>query len=204
MKNERVLIIEDSEFTAEIIKEYLESNEYMVCGIASSYTKAKNLFDAHLPSIVICDIHLQGDKNGIEFIDEIRLNFPPPLVLFISSDMERDVLLKAQKTNPNAYLTKPFTKEQLITAIEIAIINRQEKHYSNYDLTENDIDVLKRLGEGKSNKQIGEELFISHHTVDSRRRKIMLKLNVNSINQALCLASEKEWFQIQTHNADIE
>jgi DNA-binding NarL/FixJ family response regulator len=202
MKNERVLIIEDSEFTSALINEYLLSQNYVVCGIASSFSMAKTLFEIHQPTIIICDIHLDGNKNGIELINTIKLSFPPPLVIFTSSDNKREILLKAQKTKPNAYLTKPFTKEQLITAIEIAIITRQEAHFSNFGLNMHDVEVLRLLGQGKSNKQIGAELFISHHTVDSRRRKILIKLNVNSINQALCLATEKEWFHTPTCNAE--
>lgn len=204
MNKETVLIIEDSEFTSALIEDYLLSQNFVVCGIASSFYEAQTLFEIHQPTIIICDIHLDGNKNGIECIKTIKLNFPPPLVIFISSDSKREILLKAQKTKPQAYLTKPFTKDQLLTAIEMAIIIRQGNHYSNYNLTDKEIEVLRLLGEGKSNKQIGEELFISHHTVDSRRRKIMLKLNVNSINQALCIASEKEWFQVKTLNHDVQ
>ena len=195
---EKVLIIEDSLLTADLIKEHLLSNDYKVCGIAENFSKAKSIFETCKPTIIICDIHLEGERNGIELIDEIKSNFPPPLTIFISSDMEREVLLKAQKTKPNAYLTKPFTEQQLITAIDIALIERQSNHYSNFDLSEKDVEVLKLLGQGKSNKQIGEALFVSHHTIDSRRRKILVKLNVNSINQALCMASERGWFQVET------
>ena len=197
MDKESVLIIEDSQFTSDLIKEYLNNGEYDVCGIATNFINAKLMYEECKPTIIICDIHLEGDRNGIEFISEVRSNFPPPLTIFISSDMEKSILLKAQETKPNAYLTKPFTEQQLLTAIDMAIIQRQNNHYATYTLNDNDIQVLKLLGQGKSNKQIGELLFVSHHTVDSRRRKILIKLNVNSINQALCIASEKGWFQIE-------
>ena len=195
---ENVLIIEDSLMTADLIKEYLLNNDFEVCGIAANFSKAKWIYEKCKPTIVICDIHLEGDRTGIDFIDEVRSNFPPPLTIFISSDKERDVLFKAQRTKPNAFLTKPFSEEQLVTAIDLALIERQSNHFANFELSENDILVLKMLGQGKSNKQIGEELFVSHHTVDSRRRKIMAKLSVSSINQALCIASERGWFQIDT------
>ena len=197
MDKEKVLVIEDSEFTSDLIQEYLKNSEYNVCGVATNFTKATLMYKEHAPSIVLCDIHLEGDKNGIEFIRAIKGDFPPPLTIFISSDMEKSILLKAQETKPNAYLTKPFTEEQLITAIDMAIIQRTNNHYATFGLNDNDIELLKLLGQGKSNKQIGEVLFVSHHTVDSRRRKILIKLNVNSINQALCIASEKGWFQIE-------
>ncbi len=197
MDKESVLVIEDSQFTSDLIKDYLNNGEYDICGTATNFVNAKSIYEEFKPSIIICDIHLEGDRNGIEFISEVKANFPPPLTIFISSDMEKSILLKAQETKPNAYLTKPFTEQQLLTAIDMAIMQRQNNHYATYALNDNDIEVLKLLGQGKSNKQIGEILFVSHHTVDSRRRKILIKLNVNSINQALCIASEKGWFQIE-------
>jgi DNA-binding NarL/FixJ family response regulator len=195
MNKEKVLIIEDSMFTANLICDYLKNNEIATCGKAANFNEAKSLFQTNAPSIIICDIHLEGDKNGIEFVNEIRQHHPHVLIIFVSADMGIQTLTKAQETQPNGYLTKPFTEEQLITTIDMATIQRDKDHYSNFDLNDKDIEVLKLLGQGLSNKQIGEELFISHHTVDSRRRKILLKLNVTSINHALCIAAEKRWLQ---------
>ena len=196
MSLEKVLVVEDSPLTAAIINDYMQDNGFEVCGIAKSFLEAKNIFEAHHPSLLICDIHLEGPKNGIEFVTEIKTAYPTTLIIFISSDMHHQVLTQAQQTKPHAYLTKPFTEQQLITAIKMAVIRRQNDHPSNFDLTDKDLEVLKLLGQGKANKEIGEQLFISHHTVDSRRRKILLKLNVSTINQALCIASDKGWFQI--------
>lgn len=196
MKNENILIIEDSQFTAMLIQDYLVERELKVCGIAADYSNAARLFKKHLPTIVICDIHIEGSKNGIEFISEIKENHPLTMVVFISADIKPTVLLQAQQTHPNAYLTKPFTQEQLITTIELAIMERQQNLPETYGLNQRDMDVLRLLGQGKTNIEVGNKLYISHHTVDSRRRKIMAKLNVTSINQALCLASEKGWIHV--------
>ncbi|TAJ09215.1 DNA-binding response regulator [Marinilabiliaceae bacterium JC017] len=196
MSPDKVLIVEDSILTAEVIKGYLTDNGFTVCGIAKSFMEANACFEEHNPSLLICDIHLEGKKNGIEFVTTIRENHPATLIIFISSDMQLNVLSKAQQTKPHAYLTKPFTEEQLITTIQMAVIRNNQDNPAKFDLTDKDLEVLNMLGQGLSNKQIGEQLFISPHTVDSRRRKILLKLNVTSINQALCIASEKGWLHI--------
>jgi len=194
---ENVLIIEDSEFTASIIQDYLNNHNYNCCGIASSFSEAQRLFQTNQPSIVLCDIHLEGVKSGIEFVEEIKNTHPTTLTIFISADMAAPVLSKAQQTQPYAFITKPFTEQQLITTLELALLERNNNCPSKYELSDKDIEVLELLGQGLSNKQIGEQLFISHHTVDSRRRKILIKLQVSSINQALCIASQKGW--LQTH-----
>jgi DNA-binding NarL/FixJ family response regulator len=190
---ENILIIEDSPFTSSLIEDYLNNNNLLPCGIATTFIEAKELFIKHLPSIVLCDIHLEGSKSGIEFVEDIRNSYPCTIIIFISADIDHRVLSKAQQTKPSAYLTKPFTEEQLITTIDLAIIERKNNHPSQFDLTDKDIEVIQLISEGKSNKQIGETLFISPHTVDSRRRKILLKLNVSTINQAICMATEKGW-----------
>lgn len=198
MSLEKVLILEDSILTATLINGYLENNGFNICGIAKSFHEATELFDTHEPTLLICDIHLEGSKNGIEFVTKVKETRPTTLIIFISSNIDNHLLMKAQLTKPHAYLTKPFTEEQLITAIQMAVFRNQQDHPSNFDLTQKDIVVLQMLGQGKSNKEIGEQLFISHHTVDSRRRKILLKLDVSSINHALCIASNKSWFNINS------
>ena len=170
-----------------------------VVGMATNYATAAKLFKKHLPTLVICDIHIEGDKNGIDFIGAIKEAHPETLVVYISADIKPNILSMAQQTHPNAYLTKPFTQEQLITAIDIALIERKNNLPATYGLTQRDMDVLKLLGQGLTNSEIGNILYISHHTVDSRRRKIMVKLNVSSINQALCIASEKGWIHVMAN-----
>ncbi len=189
----KVLIVEDSPFTASIMESYLHNNAFKPCGIAANFKQAKKLFLLNSPSIILCDIHLEGAKSGIEFACDIKKNYPSTIIVFVSADMNTHVLHQAQQTKPDAYLTKPFTEEQLITALELANIERTNNNPSRFGLNGKDIEVLKLIGDGQSNKQIGDRLFISPHTVDSRRRKILSKLNVSSINRALCIASEKGW-----------
>lgn len=196
MKEENILIIEDSQFTASLINDYLTDHNLRVCGVASNYNDAYAIFKTHCPTLVICDIHIEGNKSGIEFIASIKEQYPAILVIFISSDIKTNILSQAQETQPNAYLTKPFTQEQLLTTVDMALMQHKNSKPEIYNVTHSDIEVLQLLGQGKTNIEVGKELYISHHTVDSRRRKIMVKLNVSSINKALCIASRNGWIHI--------
>lgn len=198
MKSEikSVLIIEDSKLTAKIIGDYLVANDYSVCGVASNYDAAKRVFIESKPDIVICDIHLQGQKSGIDFATDIKEKFPFTGIIFISSDSHENVLQRAGVTKPETYLTKPFTEVQLITAIKMLEAKQSINAPTVYGINSKEIEVLEYLGRGLTNQQIAEKLFISPHTVDSRRRKILQKLEVNSINEALCIAVSKSWIKL--------
>ena len=124
MDNKNILIIEDSELTASIIKDYLEKEEYTVYDVAANYGKTQSIYKEHLPEIIICDIHINGERSGIEIIEEIRKTDNLVVIVYISSDTKDNVILKAQQTIPEAYLTKPFTSKQLVTTLKMAVAKK--------------------------------------------------------------------------------
>ncbi len=190
---ERILILEDSEIAAELIVDHLKSIEQTNIKIAKDVQGAIDIFGYFNPSLIICDIHLEGDKNGIDFITNVIKEKTNIAVVYISSDIKDDILFNAQETHPHSFLTKPFTKEQFLAAIKMAMVRLNKNDPHKYKINQREIDVLKMISKGYNNYAIGEKLFISHHTVDSRRRRILEKLNVSNINQALYIATEKGW-----------
>lgn len=197
MKLKRILLVEDSELMSDIIKGHFENIDYSYFEVAKDYDTAKAIFEKHLPELLICDVHLSSEQSGIDFVNDVLKNHPGIALIYISADLDEEVISQAQQTKPHAYLTKPFTREQLLTAVRMAMMQNKYNHPGNYQLTQREIDVLSCLSKGLSNHQTGEQLFISHHTVDSRRRKILEKLGVNTINEALCLATEKGWINVK-------
>lgn len=193
MNKQSALIIEDSSIVALSLEGYLINLNYTVCGIATNYHEAITCFKQCCPQLVLCDIHLHGDRNGIDFAKTICKDYPMTQVIFISSDNCDGTLRQAQGTRPDAFLTKPFTKEQLVAAIKMSQFKTLHEQPEKYQITQRELEVLSLLSEGLAHKEIAERLCISPHTVDSRRRKIMEKLEVNSTNQALHLASSNGW-----------
>lgn len=122
----KILLVEDNTNLSENIAELLKLNGYEVCGICESAEIASETMVESSPDLVLIDIKLKGKKSGIELAEEIRKEFRLPLV-FITSASGKEIISKIKHLNPDGFIVKPFTKESLITSIELAIANFSPK-----------------------------------------------------------------------------
>lgn len=120
MKSLKILIIEDEIFIAETIKMYLVERDHEIISIAISYDEAVQSFNLRKPDLVILDIRLYGEKSGIDFANFLITQSETPPYIFLTSQYDTRILEMALKTNPYGYLTKPFQKESLCTAVDAA------------------------------------------------------------------------------------
>ena len=120
MEKRKILIVEDETITAEDIKEKLKSVGYKITGIASSYDKVLESIDSNMPDLVLMDIKIKGDKNGIETANYVRRHYDIPII-FLTAFSDKELIEKAKNTEPYGYIIKPFTQEGLYSNIEIAL-----------------------------------------------------------------------------------
>ncbi len=126
MDNLNILIIEDDEELANDIADTLITNNYTVVGIASNYKDALTKYYQFSIDLVIIDIFLGENPEGITFAETIS-TIPNALkpFLFLTSSKNRQIFERAKLTNPFRFLLKPFNELELLYAIEMAI----EKFY---------------------------------------------------------------------------
>ena len=115
-----ILLVEDDTIVAEIAKWRLENLGYAVCGCAASGTEAIDLARKHVPSLVLMDINLKGDMDGIETAKEIKNSLGTPII-YLTSHSDGDTIERARETNPNGFIVKPFEDEDLRVAIELVL-----------------------------------------------------------------------------------
>lgn len=115
-----VLIVEDEILVAENIKSILKKNGYDVVSVAVSGEEAMASADRFKPDIVLMDIVLKGDMDGIEAADTIREKNGLPVV-FLTAHSDSKSLERAKVTEPFGYITKPFEERQLTITIEMAL-----------------------------------------------------------------------------------
>ena len=116
----RVLIVEDQGIVATDIKRCLEDAGFEVTGLAGSMDEAIREVSASRPDLVLMDIRIKGDADGIEVAKYLRLHFELPVVYLTAHD-DRDTLERAKRAEPVAYLIKPFKPVELINTVELAI-----------------------------------------------------------------------------------
>lgn len=125
MTERRILIVEDEHIVAMGIKRMLKGLRYTVTGIASSGEEAISKAESTFPDVVLMDIMLKGDIDGIEAAKEIKAKFEIP-VIYLTAYSESKILERAKRTEPFGYIIKPFDEKDLYSSIEVAL-HRHEK-----------------------------------------------------------------------------
>ncbi|SDD44214.1 two component transcriptional regulator, LytTR family [Dyadobacter soli] len=118
----KIGIVEDELVIARTIVSTLEELGYAHCGPAISYTEAVEMLDTDKPDLLLLDIQLAGRKDGIDVAERLNETYKLPFI-FLTANSDFETIDRAKSVKPHAYIVKPFTKEELYAAIEIAFHN---------------------------------------------------------------------------------
>ncbi|HWQ65296.1 MAG TPA: response regulator [Methanospirillum sp.] len=120
----RIFIVEDNPTIADLISWRLTEMGFYVIGSADDYLSAMERLEEFKPEIrpklILMDINLPGEKDGIEAAAEIQKKYGIPIV-YISSVIDDSVMERAKLTKPRGYIVKPFTDNQLKATVEMAL-----------------------------------------------------------------------------------
>ena len=119
-----VLVVEDESIVALDLKLALQELGYAVAGIAASGERAVQCVDAQTPDLVLMDVRLQGEMDGVDTAHAIRQRHDVP-VIFLTSHSDADTVRRAAQTAPYGYLTKPYQLKELRAGIEVALTKAQ-------------------------------------------------------------------------------
>ncbi len=120
----RIIIVEDKSIVSHDLRKRLEVLGYEVPGIAASGEKAIELVKEHMPDLVLMDIQLEGEMDGIEAANQIKAEYHIP-VIFLTAFSDEATLKRAMITEPYAYIIKPFEPRELQVSIEIALYKHE-------------------------------------------------------------------------------
>ncbi len=121
-----ILLVEDNLVVVDSVIRMLSKLGYDKVKSVTDYNAAVKILSLKKTHLVLIDILLSGEETGIELGGYIRENINIPFI-FITSNSDRATVADAKKVTPNGYLVKPFEKEDLFTAIEIALFNFREQ-----------------------------------------------------------------------------
>lgn len=118
--NQKIAVCEDETIVALDIQRFLKRNNYSVSGV---YSKAEELLadlSANRPDLVLLDIHLAGEMDGLEAAEILFNHFDIPVIL-LTAYADSSTIDRAKRTQPYAYVLKPFNERELRTSIELAL-----------------------------------------------------------------------------------
>jgi CheY-like chemotaxis protein len=156
MSKINVLVVEDESIVSKDIQHSLKKLGYNVVGASSTGEKAIELAGEERPDIILMDIMLKGDMNGIEAAERIKELYSIPIV-FLTAYADESTLSKAKITEPYGYILKPFKEIDLHTTIEMAVY----KHGKEQEMVK-ERDLLFSLVENKDGS--GDYIFVKSNS----------------------------------------
>ncbi|MDF2159213.1 ATP-binding protein [Algoriphagus sp. CAU 1675] len=196
----KILIVEDDSVSALLLQRALEKNNHEIIGIADSGEKALDLLEENHSDIVMMDINLAGELDGIKTTEIINEKYDIPVV-YLSASSDAETLNKVVGTNPSAYVIKPFNIRELNMVIELAIYkDRKEKELQKLN---NELEEKVRIRTAElyeANKELTKALE-KEREINELKSRIVLNVShgfktpltsILSSAQLLQMYAEKE------------
>ena len=196
MSKINVLLTDDHQIIIDGLKSLLKNqDEINVAAEACNGREAIRILELISIDVLLMDIDMPV-MNGIDALKEIRKNHPKVKIIILSMHNEAGMIKSLIDLGANGYLLKSCSQTELIDAIKKVVLGQSyfssdvtlallkpaaKQGQQNEILTEREIEILKLIAGGFSNKEIGDQLFISHRTVDTHRTNLMKKLDVSNI-----------------------
>jgi len=124
MEKKQILVVEDESIVAEVIRRSLLNLGYEVLAVVSTGEKAIKKVEELSPDLVLMDIMLKGEMDGIEAAEQIRSSFNIPIV-YLTAYSDQKIMERAKITEPYGYILKPFRERELQINIEIALYRHE-------------------------------------------------------------------------------
>jgi DNA-binding NarL/FixJ family response regulator len=202
----RVLIADDHVVVREGLAAMIgRQADIMVVAEAATGREAVDLWLEHRPDVTLLDLRMPI-LDGVSAINEIRrVDMLARVIILTTFDSDSEIA-SAIKAGAKGYLLKDAPRDALFdcirnvhageTCIPPVLVAKLAAGMSNETLTSRELDVLTLLARGKSNKEIGGDLYISETTVKSHLRAIFVKLNVVSRTEAIAVATRRGLIQL--------
>ena len=202
----RILTVDDHQLLREGIAAVLEGQPDMVLiGQASNGREAIQSFRQHRPDVTLMDLRMP-DMSGIEAITAIRTEFPNARIIVLTTYAGDVLAAGALKAGASGYLLKNLVRKELLETIRVVHAGKRRvppeiateiaEHVADDALTEREIEVLRRVAAGKSNKVIAAELDISEGTVKTHMKSILPKLDASDRTHAVMIALKRGIFDV--------
>lgn len=205
-----VLLVDDHLVLAEALAEALRAQDAVdVVLVASTGEFGAKVALDRTPSVVLVD-YMLPDCNGVDLVETIRRVSPDSKIAMLTAAAPDAVLAAAVRAGVSGFISKSEPLAQVVKSVlavargeivlppdaVIALLRTQpqERGISN-PLTPRECEVLKAVGDGKSNREIAEALYVSVHTIRNHVANILNKLDAHSKLEALVTASSRGFIQ---------
>ena len=201
----RILMVDDHPLMREGIAAVIQAEEgIVVVGEADNGQQAVEMFRQHRPDVTLMDLQMPT-MNGIEAMKAIRQEFPAARFIVLTTYQGDVQALRALKAGAAGYLLKSMIWKDLPESIRVVHSGRRRippevaaalaEHVADDLLSEREVEVLRRVAQGNSNKAIAAELSVSEATIKAHMKSVLAKLGANDRTHAVTIAVKRGFLE---------
>ena len=185
-----VFLVDDHEVVRRGVADILSTDPLItIVGEAKNAAEAMARVPALRPDVVVLDVRLP-DGDGVTVCRDLRARMPELGVVMLTSYSDDEALFQAILAGASGYLLKQVLGQDLVTAVLERMRRAAEPAGPLAKLSEQERTVLELIGEGLTNRQIGERMFLAEKTVKNYVSHLLAKLGLERRTQAAVLATE--------------
>ena len=206
----KIVIVDDHHLVANGIAKFFEYHEYIeVIAVFNNPLEALSKTPELEPQIILTDLDMP-QLNGFDLIERLKVSGLDASYIILSMHLDQATVKKALAAGFSGYVPKSSSESEFIMCVET--VAKGETFYSQQalkaltqigkpmeksnfskisSLTKREVEILKLVAEGLSNKEISDQLFIAVSTVETHRRALMEKLEVNKVASLVRIAVQE-------------
>ncbi|MCR5022136.1 response regulator transcription factor [Ruminococcus sp.] len=195
-----IAVIDDDNLVALSLKTILESTgKIKVAAMGSSGSDAIDIYKNIRPDVMLMDIRMEG-MTGLEAGEQILRDFPDAKILYLTTFSDDEYIVKALSIGAKGYILKQDFEgiapaleavmggqsvfgDKIVTKLPELMKPKSDFNYDSYGISEKEKEILELVAEGKSNKEISAELFLSEGTVRNYISSLLDKLSLRDRTQ---------------------
>jgi DNA-binding LytR/AlgR family response regulator len=190
----RILIVEDNPIIAEDLAAYMEDFGHSAMATADCADEALKLLKTELPDLLLLDVGLEGEIDGIQLANIIKEKYEIPFI-FLTALHDDQTIARIKETQPNAYLVKPIDERSLQTTIEVALYNFSHRKPNQDDGSKQEenfikgdhffIKVKNRLVKIQLTDVLFFEAYDNYAYVHTSEKKYIISMSLKSVETKL-------------------
>ncbi|MEO9476291.1 MAG: LytTR family transcriptional regulator DNA-binding domain-containing protein [Cyclobacteriaceae bacterium] len=180
MSKPSILIVEDEALIADDMAEILETHGFIVSDIVDEAVDALSSIEKNNPDMALLDINIKGEEDGISLASRLEIPF-----VFITSFYDQKTIQRASKVNPSGYLVKPFSENELIANVELALSKQKPLENTNQTPEKLFFRQDQEILSVKSDQIVYAEAFDNYTNLFTIDSKYIISHTLKSVEEKL-------------------